>query len=31
MLQRALKDIGETTLKREGYSEKAGKKIIGGL
>ena len=31
MLQRALKDVGMTTLKQEGYSEKAGKKIIGGL
>lgn len=31
MLQRALKDIGATTLKQEGYSEKAGRKIIGGL
>jgi hypothetical protein len=31
MLQRALKDVGATTLKQEGYSEKAGRKIIGGL
>lgn len=31
MLQRALNDIGTTTLKQEGYSEKAANRIKGGI